>query len=66
MQTYTIISEPGGRFRVRMGRHLLPEDFDSEEAALKRVNVVKAPGDRVLAEDEDGYRRTVTRKRWRR
>lgn len=66
MQTYVIIPEPGGRFRVRKGRHLLPEDFSSEQAALDRVKVLKAPGDRVLAEDEDGYRRSVVRKHWRR
>jgi len=66
MQTYVIVEGPPGTFRVRKGRHLLPEEFDSEDAALKRVDVVKAPGDRVLAEGEDGYRRPVRRKHWRR
>lgn len=64
--TYTITGSPSEGFRVRQGRHLLPEDFDSEDAALRRVNVLRAPGDRVLIEDEDGYRRPVKRKHWRR
>ena len=65
MQTYTITEDPPGTFRVRQGRHLLPEEFRSEEAALKRVDVLSARGDKVVKEDADGYRVPVRRKRWR-
>ncbi len=65
MQTYVITEDPPGTFRVRKGRHLLPEDFDSEKAALRRIDVMKARGDRVVREDTDGYRVPVHRRHWR-
>jgi hypothetical protein len=66
MQTYTIVAQPGGTFRVRKGRSFILDDFEDEDAALKHVKTLKAPDDRVVKEDEDGYRVPVTRKRWRR
>lgn len=64
MAVFTI-TEDSGTFRVRKGRHLLPEPFTSEDEALKRIDVLKAPGDKVVVEEEDGYRRSVKRKHWR-
>ncbi len=66
MQTYTIVEQPGGAFRVRKGRRFILDDFPDEDAALKHVKVLKAPGDRVVKEYEDGYLVPVNRKRWRR
>lgn len=64
MAVFTI-TEDSGTFRVHKGRQPLPESFESENEALKRIDVLKAPGDKVVVVEEDGYRRSVKRKHWR-
>lgn len=52
-----------GRFVVTWRRKR--ESFATEEEALKFLREKRAPADKVVKEEEDGYRTPLTRRRWR-
>lgn len=60
---WKMTQNPQGQTVVSWGRKT--KTFSSEEAALAFVREKRLPTDRVVREEEDGYRTQVTRRRWR-
>lgn len=55
-----ILREDRGRWSARCGR--TTKDFDTEDAALRYVRNARRPLDKVVMEEPDGYRITITRR----
>lgn len=57
------MKESGGRFVVTWRRK--SQSFATEGEALKFLREQRSPADKVVREEEDGYRVPLTRRRWR-
>lgn len=59
-----LVREDGGSWLVRSGR--TSQVFGTEDEALRYIRTNKAPGDKVVLEESDGYRIPLkSRRHWR-
>ncbi len=55
-----VVREDRGRWSVRQGRTV--KDFNDEDSALRYARTARGPLDKVVMEEPDGYRTTITRR----